>query len=84
MAPCCRPWFRAKSPASQTARLEKARPTKDRIQNGATSFQKCDLPLLPQTQRRLSTDEGTVATTLATMLAGTSDITWNTPKREAG
>jgi hypothetical protein len=26
---------------------------KERIQNGATSFQKCDCPLLPQTQRRL-------------------------------
>ena len=27
---------------------------KERIQKGATSFQKCDFPLLPQTQRRLS------------------------------
>ncbi len=53
VAPWPRPWLRAKSPASHTARLENASPMNDSTQNGTTSRQRWDFPPLPHTHLRL-------------------------------
>ncbi len=52
-----------------TAKVERARPENDRAQNGPTSAHSERRPDLPQTQRRLSSKEGTVPTAVAMTLA---------------
>ena len=65
-------WTWAMWAANDTVAIDSAMPAADIVQKGATSFQKCERPDLPQAQRRLSVYEGTVAMAFAKMLLGTA------------
>jgi hypothetical protein len=64
--------------ASFTARLETTRPVKERATNGRTWRPQARRPAWAQTQRRLSSNEGTVPTAVAATLAA-PPREWRTP-----
>ena len=54
-------------------------PSAASVQNGTTSFKKCDRPCLPQAHFRFSQYEGNVATKLPKTVLGTSLHRCRTP-----
>lgn len=70
-ASVCQPRLRSavRAEAARTASVDTTRPANDRVQNGATwrRSERCDWS--NQTQRRLSSKDGTVPTAVATTLA---------------
>ena len=63
------PALAAQPAAAPTARVDSANPANDRMQNGPISASTERRPRLPQTQRRLSSNEGKVPTAVAMTLA---------------
>ena len=78
-ASVCQPRLRSmvRAETARTVRVEITRPAKDNVQNGATwrSTDRCDRS--NQTQRRFSSNDGTVPTAVASTLASTA----STPKK---
>ena len=63
-----RAWV-AQAAARLTASVERARPANESVQNGPISASSERRPVRPQTQRRFSSNDGTVPTAVATTLA---------------